>query len=138
MARSAGWVDHLEVEDRSDLSRGRVGLFLGLLEYRIECAVEQRLHQTVGCVIAPTGFAGIAVRAVVEVEDIIGAQLWGNFQQALVDAAQLLRLKIAPVDTVRRAIAHNEAEVEQRIQKATIADLRAIHHRCRLGGEQAT
>ena len=97
MAGAAGRIEHRDREQR----RGRiVGLGLDAVEHRVERAVEQRLHQAVGRVVAAAGLAGVALGLAAfgegEAAAVVG-EARRELQQALVDRAQLLGLHVAPV-----------------------------------------
>ncbi len=103
----AGAAGRIETVTREQRRRRVVGLGLDAVEHRIERAVEQRLHQAVGRVVAAGGLArvalGLAAFGEGEAAAVVG-ELRRELQQALVDRAQLLGLHVAPVHRHERRI----------------------------------
>ena len=81
---------------------GRVPSFhLYAIQHRIERGVEQRLHEAVRRVITAGRLAGVPLGfepfSETKLAPIVG-DARGQFEQAFVDGAELLRLHVAPVD----------------------------------------
>ncbi len=98
MPGAAGGIEHRHRQQ----GIGRiVGFRLDPVEHRIEGAVEQRLYEAVGGVVAAGRLARVAfgLAGFGEGEAVaVGGQARGQFEQPLIDRAQFLGLHVAPVD----------------------------------------
>ena len=136
MPRSARRVDHLQVQDGASCFFRRAAVRLGMVEHRIERTVEQRLDQAVGGIIAAAGLARIALRPRIQAERAVGREEGPDLEQALVDAAQLLRPHVAPVDARPDRVHRDEPQAPDRAQEATVGDARRRHRRRAAAREQ--
>ena len=98
VAGAAGGIDDGDAEQSLDLV---VRLGFHAIQHRVEGAIEQRLHQAIGRVIAAGGLALVALGFVALGEAEAAALIHQDrreFEEAFVDGAEFFGLHVAPVD----------------------------------------
>src|SRR6202030_3665465 len=104
------------------------------VEHRVERAVEQHLHETVGGVVAAARLAGVALclAALSESEAApVVSEARGELQEALVDRAQLLGFHVAPVHGHEARILLQPGQAVERLHKAAVGKLGSLQIRYR-------
>ena len=118
-------VADLEVEDRPL----RLGPGLAAdrrLDHRVEGRVEQALHQRVGRVVGARGLARVAGELREGEARAVAAELGREPEQALVDAAQLLRAEVAVVHRPQHPALADEGEAAERFQEVVVGELGVV------------
>ncbi len=129
------------------------------LDHRVERGLDQRLHQAVRRVVRAGEFAGVAFRRAAVAASrphprplSRRGERWfvadegetargyldhrHEFEQALVNAAEFLRVHVAVIDARQAAGLAKETEIEQRRKQPAVFDLRAFQVRAAVGGEE--
>ena len=142
MAAAAGRVDHADGQQRLHraFTAGLGGQDGG--NHRLQRGIKLLLHQRVGGVVAAGGFAGVAAggRAGLEAELAVAlAELGHQLQQAFVDAAQLFRAHVAPVDAAEWAVGvgTQPGQLEQRQHQVAVFQPAGVERGALVGVEQA-
>ena len=125
VAGADGRVADLEGED------GLLGLGAGLaldrlLHHRVEGGVEQALHQRVGRVVGAGGLALVAGELGEGEAGAVGADLRGQREQALVDAAQFLGAEVLVVHGAQHLALAGEGEVAQGFEEVVVGQLGVV------------
>ena len=110
---SAGRVDHLDLEQRPFLLGLAMGFAEPFVDHRDQGALDQLLHQGIGCVVATGGFAVATGTASIAELPLVALllQLGMQVEQSLIDTAQLFSVEVA--------VAHaGEAAVQRRTSQS--------------------
>ncbi len=124
MPRSAGGIDDVESEDSV-----RAACRFGPIEHRIERAVEQRLYQAIGRVVAAGNFSRVPPRFRAAGEGEGAAMVLAHrheFEQPLINRTQFLGRHVAPVDSDTTIIVQQPAQLEDRRHEGAIRKLGII------------
>ena len=126
MAGAAGGVDDGDAEQSLNLV---VGLGFDAIQHRVQGAIEQRLHQAVGRVVAAGGFALVAFGLVALGEGEAAALIHqdrGEFEEAFVDRAEFFGLHVAPVDGHEARVVFEPCQAVDGFHQRAIGKARAF------------